>query len=59
MADDEFNFDFENSLEPPQNNKQVSFDLMLCCLYEVPRHSILAKFLVSIHKQPQSILTQS
>ena len=26
MADDDFNFDFENSLEPPQNNQQVSFD---------------------------------
>ena len=29
MADDEFSFDFENSLEPPQNNQQVSFDLVL------------------------------
>ena len=39
MADDEFNFDFENSLEPPQNNQQVSFDLMLSCISEFSRVS--------------------
>ena len=27
MADDDFNFDFENSLEPPHSNQQVSPDL--------------------------------
>lgn len=33
MADDEFNFDFENSLEPPQNHQQVSSSNMEyhCC----------------------------
>ena len=53
MADDEFNFDFENSLEPPQNNKQVSFDL------EVLWHSFLVKFPMYVHRQPQSLLIQS
>ena len=46
MVDDELNFDFENSLDPPQNNhQQVRFDLTLCALEHCGEHQPRSSFI--------------
>ena len=56
MADDEFNFDFETSLEPPQNNQQVSFDLTLWCFCEVPQYSFHTSLPMCIRSSRKIVL---